>query len=104
MAGIGRYTTPTHTFTFPFDSSTITALSLVYEQADRILIEKTLSDVTLGKNSISVTLTEGETSLFKAIYPVHIQLRVGIGSSRLNSGVITCSIEDVLKEGDLDET
>lgn len=104
MARVGRYTTPTHIFTVPFDPSTITLLSIVYEQADTILMEKHLEDITLRDNSISVTLTEEETALFKAVYPVKIQLRVGIGSSRLNSGIISCSVEDVLKEGELDDS
>lgn len=98
----GRYTTPTHTFTVPLDTSKITLLSIAYEQRGALVVEKRLEDAVMGEQTISVRLTEQETARFAARTPVHIQLRVGMGSSRLNSGVITANVDDVLREGELD--
>ncbi len=102
MERVGRYTTPTHIFTVPLDTSKITLLNIAYQQAGKIVLEKALADATMGEQTISVKLTETETAKFMAKYPVLIQLRVGIGSTRLNSGVITASVDDVLKDGALD--
>lgn len=103
MDGIGRYTTPTHTFTLPFEAASISQLAIVYKQLDKVVMVKDLGECTLGEKSVSVTLSEAETSLFKPELSVFIQLRVGIGASRLNSNILTVSVEDVLKEGMLDD-
>lgn len=103
MERVGRYTTPTHIFTVPIDTSKITLLSIAYQQAGIIVLEKRLEDATMGYQTISVTLTEDETARFSAKAPVLIQLRVGIGNSRLNSGILTVSVDDVLRDGALDE-
>lgn len=103
MERVGRYTTPTHIFTVPIDTSKITLLSIAYQQAGVVVLEKRLEDAAMDYQTISVTLTEDETARFSAKSPVLIQLRIGIGSSRLNSGILTVSVDDVLRDGALDE-
>lgn len=100
---LGRYTTPTHIFTVPFDTGTISMLAVIYKQDDKVVLVKDLSDCELGDKTVSCCLTEAETALFSATPQVQIQLRVGIGNARLNSNILNVSVADVLKEGLLDE-
>lgn len=78
MSLVGRYTTPTHIFTVPFDTGTISMMAVIYKQGGNVLLVKDLEDCTLGDKTVSCTLTEEETSLFKPNPQVQIQLRVGI--------------------------
>lgn len=103
MSLVGRYTTPTHIFTVPFDTGTISMLAVIYKQDDKVVLVKDLSDCELGDKTVSCCLTEAETALFSATPQVQIQLRVGIGNARLNSNILNVSVADVLKEGLLDE-
>lgn len=100
---VGRYTTPTHIFTVPFDTGTISMLAVIYKQDDKVVLVKDLSDCELGDKTVSCCLTEAESALFSATPQVQIQLRVGIGNARLNSNILNVSVADVLKEGLLDE-
>lgn len=83
MSLVGRYTTPTHIFTVPFDTGTISMMAVIYKQGGNVVLVKDLEDCTLGDKTVSCTLTEEETSLFKPNPQVQIQLRVGIGNARL---------------------
>ena len=82
---VGRYTTPTHIFTVPFDTGTISMLAVIYKQDDKVVLVKDLSDCELGDKTVSCCLTEAETALFSATPQVQIQLRVGIGNARLRA-------------------
>ena len=100
---VGRDTTPTHIFTVPFDTGTISMMAIIYKQDDKVVLVKDLSDCELGDKTVSCGLTEEETALFSATPQVQIQLRIGIGNARLNSNILNVSVADVLKEGLLDE-
>lgn len=52
----GRYTTPTHTFTVPLDTSKITLLSIAYEQRGTLVVEKRLED---GVQALVFVNTDG---------------------------------------------
>lgn len=84
-----RGTTPKHTFTIPFDTSTIDDVRIIYAQGDEQKFVKELADCTLDGNTISVTLTQEQTFLFTDDKLVQIQLRV-----KTNTGEILSS--DVL--------
>lgn len=103
MSLVGRYTTTTHIFTVPFDTGTISMMAVIYKQGGNVVLVKDLEDCTLGDKTVSCTLTEEETSLFKPNPQVQIQLRVGIGNARLNSNILNVSVADVLKDGLLDD-
>lgn len=103
MSMVGRYTTPTHIFTVPFDTNTISMMAIIYKQGGNVVLVKDLADCELGDKTVSCTLTETETGLFSGAPQVQIQLRVGIGNSRLNSNILNVSVADVLKDGLLDE-
>ena len=50
-------TTPTHTFTLPFDTSYIKSLRIFYADGNNILLTKELKDATLSGNKIIIELT-----------------------------------------------
>ncbi len=95
-----RGTTPTFTFTLPFDGRQITALNICFAQQGQIVLEKTLSDCVVEENAIRLALTEEETLLFdgdKGV--VEIQLRVGSGDARMASNIMITTVERILKDG-----
>ena len=98
-----RGTTPTHTFTLPFDCSEITKLHIAYAQDDEVLVEKTLSDCECDGNVLTVTLAEEETLLFDCKKRcAEIQLRVARGVKKLASDIFKVPIDRILKEGCLE--
>lgn len=94
-----RGTTPTHTFTLPFDTGEITALRVSYAQRGLVLLTKSEADCTLSGATVTLTLTQEETLRFAAGERVQIQLRVRCeDGSVLASRVLAASVEDCLLE------
>ena len=96
-----RGTTPTHTFTLPFAAEEITQLSIAYAQGEEIVLEKELSDCKLDGYTVSVELSETDTLKFSHRKQAEIQLRVGIGETRLASNVIYVTVDRLLRDGEL---
>lgn len=71
-----RGTTPAHTFTLPFDVSSIKEVKIIYSQADRIVFCKKTEDCELEGMSITTHLTQEETFMFDCKKMVQIQLRI----------------------------
>lgn len=62
MATIVRGTTPTITYTFDnVEVANITTALLTFKQDGSIVLQKALSDATVGEDSLSWTLTQAET-------------------------------------------
>ena len=97
-----RGTTPTITFTLPFDGGNITALHLCFAQRGEIVLEKDLYACEIKGNTLQVALTEEETLRFDAGAMVEMQLRVGCGETRLVSNIMLLSVKPILKEGCLE--
>ena len=105
-----RGTTPTITFTVPFDAADITQLNICFQQRGRMnyqgennVLEKTLSDCTIEGDKIKVELSELDTLQFdQNVREVCIQLRVGIGEKRLASQIIQTTVGEILKDGVLE--
>lgn len=98
-----RGTTPTHTFTLPFDCSEITTLNIAYAQGDEVIVEKTLSDCEIDGNTLSVTLAEEETLLFDCKKRcAEIQIRVAQGVKKFASDIFKVPVDRILKEGCLE--
>ena len=70
-----RGSTPTHTFTVPFETDTIDELHIVYSQNGIVKVKKTKEDCKLKDRKIETTLSQEDTLQFTDAY-VHIQLRV----------------------------
>lgn len=95
-----RGTTPTLVFTLPFDSGMITSLNIAFAQQGTVVLEKTLSDCAADGDCVTVQLSEEDTLLFDSVKKyVEIQLRVGIGESRLASNIVRTSADRILKDG-----
>ncbi len=98
-----RGTTPTFTFTLPFNCNQITALSVCFAQQKEIVLEKALCDCAIKENTLTVNLTEEETLLFDENKKlVEMQLRVGCGDSRMASNIMRVSVDRILKDGCLE--
>lgn len=70
-------TTPTHTFTLPFDAGIIKSLKITYAQGANVILTKKLEDCTVEGNDISVKLTQEDTLLFNYYdQDVEIQVRI----------------------------
>lgn len=92
-----RGTTPTHTFTLPFDTSIISKCRVIYSQNDDAKITKT--DVTMSGNTVSVKLTQEDTFALECSKFVEIQLRVlTLGGEALNSDIIRVPVDRCLED------
>ncbi len=95
-----RGTTPTFTFTADMDCEQIDKLDVSFAQRDEVVLSKGLADCVISGNEITVNLTEEETLLFDARKnPVRIQLRAGIGETRIASNIVHTTAEAILKDG-----
>ena len=95
-----RGTTPTITFTLPFDCGNITMLNLCFAQRGEIILEKDLYACEISGNTLQVELTEEDTLRFEANNAmVEMQLRIGCGETRLASDIMRMSVKQIIKEG-----
>ena len=98
-----RGTTPTITFSLPFEGNRITVLSLCFAQLGEVVLEKDLAACIVEENTLQVSLTEKETLLFDAHKGmVEMQLRIGCGDARMASNIMRISVERILKDGCLE--
>lgn len=98
-----RVTTPTHTFTLPFDTSLCSAIQVTYEQGKVELVKEyndnTLpSGMTLDGDDVIILLSQEETKQFK-LGKVNVQLRVlTTNNEAFASKVFKLPVTDVLNE------
>ncbi len=96
---IRRGTTPTHTFTLPFDSSFVKSLSVIYSQNDIKILTKRFADCTKDGKKISVRLSQRETLLFNTKDPVEVQIRVlTLEGDALSTAIEKIRVSDSLSE------
>lgn len=94
-----RGTTPTHTFTLPFDVSEIRQVKVIYAQNDEEIFCKRTEDCELYGSAIKVRLTQEETFLFDCKKLVQIQIRVLThGGDSLSTDVISTSVKKCLDD------
>lgn len=99
MQSMTRGTTPVFQFTLPFDTVTMAAMWLTFQQGNTSLT-KGLSDATASGNVISVALTQEETLLFCSQKRAQLQMRVLFeDGSAAASQVVILDIERILKGG-----
>ena len=92
-----RGTTPTHTFTIPFDVANVSDALIVYAQNDLEILRKTAPHCHMDGNTISVELTQEETLKFNCHKKVQIQVRVLTTEGKaLASNIITADVEKCL--------
>lgn len=92
-------TTPTHTFTLPFDVDLIKSVRVIYAQDNQIVFVKNTEDCTLADNTVTVKLTQEETLSFDYKKAVEIQVRVLTADDEsLVSGIKCVSVGRCLDE------
>lgn len=98
-----RGTTPTHTFTIPFDVSSIKEVKIIYSQSDEQIICKRAEDCELSGTTIKTTLSQEDTFKFDCKKMVQIQVRVltkagqALSSLIQNVTVEKCLDDEVLE-------
>lgn len=93
-----RGTTPTHTFTLPFDTSLMSIVRVVYAQLGRVVLTKTGEDLSLSGNTVTVKLTQEDTLLFNCAHPVEIQIRVAtLTGDVYNSDIVRTTVSRCLE-------
>ena len=98
-----RGTTPTFTFTADIDCTQLDLLWVTFKQQDEEVFTKELPDCVIDGNVIKVTLSEKDTLMFDhRKNPVRIQLRAGIGDTRIASNMMHTTAEAILKDGYLE--
>ncbi|MBQ9081135.1 MAG: hypothetical protein IJY26_00675 [Clostridia bacterium] len=99
---ITQGTTPTFSFTLPFEAIQIKSFFITFRQGERNVLEKDLSDCTTEGYEISVTLSQEETFLFEPNQTVYVQVRMADGeNSAFASPVFAMHVAPVLKGGDV---
>lgn len=76
MFTITQGTTPTHTFTTPFDVEIIRKARFVYSQNDEVKIIKKGADIAMSGMKVTTTLTQEETYMLTPNVPVTLVLRI----------------------------
>ena len=92
-----RGTTPTHSFTLPFEAELVSDLRITYSQNKKTIFTKGLSDVELDKNEISFILTQQETYMFEVGKEVLVQIKIKTKEGLvLNSDIMTMRVDESL--------
>lgn len=93
-----RGTTPTNTFSSDVDLTGATVF-VDYEQKNRIIIEKTGSDLTVTAEAVTLELTQEDTLAFRS-GEVLIQIRaVFPDGTAIASNIIRTTAERIIKNG-----
>lgn len=95
-----RATTPSHRFTFPIDPENCEIIRITYAQNNKIILTKEKSDMTISDNTVTLVLTQEETKMFFARFPVQVQVRaLTFDGKALASPTFTRDVKEVLDDG-----
>ena len=103
MPTIIRGTTPIHTFDVEIDLTTAEEIYITYRQSKSRIVEKTLEDITVAPDKLTVRLTQADTLAFSTSGEyVQIQVRVVLpGGTSMASDILYASVSPVLKDGEI---
>ena len=97
-----RGTTPTLTFTLPFNTSIIKSVYVTFSQKDQEVFTVETNNCTLSDNQLIIELTQSQTLAFTQNAVVEIQLRVLTNEDdALASNIIRTSVEKILRDGEI---
>lgn len=89
--------TPTHTFTVPYEASSIRKIRVSYGQNGKELVCKSESDCVLEEGILSCTLTQRDTLQFDHRKPLEIQVKILLNTGDVFlSDLIICDVEYAL--------
>lgn len=96
-----RGTTPTNVFRTDVDLENASVLFVSYKQNGKVVLEKSLEDVSIKKTIVTVNLTQKETLLFQDGI-VTIQIRAKFpDNTAIASNLIRTTAEEIVKDGEI---
>ena len=96
-----RGTTPTITFKLPFQTSEIEKCEIYFAQ-EKFLFQKDTEDCSFSGDRMSVRLSQEETLMMKAMFPLKLQIRfVFTNGAVAGTKIVYTSVEALLKEGEI---
>lgn len=96
-----RGTTPTNVFRTDVDLENASVLFVSYKQNGKVVLEKSLEDVSVKKTLVAVNLTQKETLLFQDGI-VTIQIRAKFpDKTAIASNLIRTTAEEIVKDGEI---
>lgn len=99
-----RGTTPTLTFTTPYEAAMVQSGYLTFQQRGTNVLDLPLSDpsITVEDNAISVTLTQENTLAMTTAAPCEAQIRAILSSgSAVASNIVNIPVCAILKDGEI---
>ena len=94
-----RGTTPKNIFQVDVDCTDAVEIYITYSQIRQKVIEKTIEDITVTEDEITVLLTQEDTLLFSP-GEVEIQIRVKfVDGTAMACDIIKTTAKRILKEG-----
>lgn len=96
-----RGTTPTNIFRTDVDLTNASVLFITYKQNGKVVLEKSIDDVAIEKDTIMVRLSQRETLLFsEGIVTIQIRAKFQDGSV-IASSLIRTNAREILKEDEI---
>lgn len=96
-----RFTTPTITFTLPFEVSSLSEAYMTIKQYNKVVVEKDISESTSENTAISWLLSQTETgSLNKGAAIIQLRCK-GTDDKAYASTETDLEVKDVLKQGEI---
>lgn len=96
-----RGTTPTNIFRTDVDLTNASVLFITYKQNGKVILEKTIDDVSIHGEIVEVRLSQRETLLFsEGIVTIQIRAKFQDGSV-IASSLIRTNAREILKEGEI---
>ena len=96
-----RGTTPTNVFRTDVDLENASVLFVSYKQNGKVVLKKSLEDVSIKKTLVTVNLTQKETLLFQDGI-VTIQIRAKFpDNTAIASNLIRTTAEEIVKDGEI---
>lgn len=101
-----RGTTPTLTFTTPYEASEIGTIYITFSQRGATILEKTLGDsgLSVSDYEITVNFTQEESLLFNAnpTAPASAQIRIVLTTGdAVASNIVEFYVCPILKDGEI---
>lgn len=96
-----RGTTPTNIFRTDVDLTNASVLFITYKQNGKVVLEKTIDDVSIHGEMVEVRLSQRETLLFsEGIVTIQIRAKFQDGSV-IASSLIRTNAREILREGEI---
>lgn len=96
-----RGTTPINIFRTDVDLTNASVLFITYKQNGKVILEKSIDEVKIQNNIVSVYLSQKDTLLFmEGIVTIQIRVKFSDGST-IASSLIRTSTYEILKDGEI---